>query len=157
LGQAFQPEAEFANEIVLGRAYTGKERPVRWRAVPRVFPYGWVDLGSLVRPEQKVCGYLTSFIKSKAGKSKDISAWVGASGAFKVFWNGRQILQDTAYRGYDSERFATRAKLDAGYHNLTVKVCAQANSPNASVRVAEAGGHADPGLGCPEASERARD
>jgi len=146
LGQAFQPEAEFANEIVLGRAYTGKERPVRWRAVPRVFPYGWVDLGSLVRPEQKVCGYLTSFIKSKAGKSKDISAWVGASGAFKVFWNGRQILQDTAYRGYDSERFATRARLEPGYNNLTLKVCGDANAPMVSVRLADPAGKPDSDL-----------
>ncbi len=146
LGQAFQPETEFASEIVLGRAYSGKERPVRWREAPNVFSYGFVDLGSLVRPEQKACGYLTTFVKSKAGKSKTVSAWAGASGAFKLFWNGRQVLEDTAYRGHDAERFATRFKLETGFNNLTIKICGEASAPAATVRLGDASGKPDSDL-----------
>ncbi|MEZ4369329.1 MAG: DUF3857 domain-containing protein [Polyangiaceae bacterium] len=146
LAQAFQPETEFSSEIVLGRAYSGKERPVRWREAPNVFSYGFVDLGSLLRPEQKACGYLTSFVKSKAGKPKQLSTWVGASGAFKLFWNGNQVLEDTAYRGHDAERFATRVKLEPGFNNLTIKVCGEASAPAATVRLGDAAGKPDADL-----------
>jgi hypothetical protein len=55
LDTPFGPELAFESPIVPGRAESGKERPVRWRAVPREFPQGYVNFGSLLRPEQKVC------------------------------------------------------------------------------------------------------
>ena len=67
LDTTFGPELAFETPIVPGRAESGKERPVRWRAVPHEFPQGFVNLGSLLRPEQKVCAYLTTFVESKAG------------------------------------------------------------------------------------------
>ncbi len=143
LGQVFQPELELAEPIVPGRAYSGKERPVRWREVPDVFPYGWVDLGSLLRPQQRMCGYLTSFVRSRAGKPRTISAWVGVGGSFKLFWNGRQVLADEAYRGYDVERFATQVQLAEGYNQLTLKLCGDQSAPIGSVRLADAAGNPD--------------
>jgi hypothetical protein len=72
LDTAFGPELTLDKPIVPGRAESGKERPVRWRAVPREFPHGFVNLGSLVRPEQKICGYATTFVRDTAAKRKVI-------------------------------------------------------------------------------------
>ena len=45
LDHAFAPEQEFGDAIDLLRPYQGKERPTRWRVVPEVYGYGWLDLG----------------------------------------------------------------------------------------------------------------
>jgi len=33
---------------------------------PDVFPFGWVDLGAMLRPQEKVCGYATTFVRDAA-------------------------------------------------------------------------------------------
>jgi len=139
------PETELDQAIVPGRAYSGKERPVRWRAVPDVFKNGFLDLGSLLRPERKVCGFATTFVHAKAGTKapRAISAWIGAAGAFVAYWNGRKVLEDRAYRGHDVDRLATTLTLERGQNRLLVKVCGDEASPVLSVRLADAAGAPD--------------
>ena len=139
------PEADFAQAIVPGRAYSGKERPVRWRAAPDAFPFGYIDFGSLLRPERKICAFATSFVRAKAGSKapRAISAWVGASGGFTLYWNGRPVLKDPAHRGHDADRFATQLSLSPGYNGLTVKVCSDDAPPAVSVRLGDASGAPD--------------
>ena len=36
--EPFEPERDLSEPLVPGRAFTGKERPVRWRRVPAAFP-----------------------------------------------------------------------------------------------------------------------
>ena len=81
LDTASGPEPELLQAIVPGKAYTGKERPVRYRPVPAVFPYGYLDAGSLVRPESKVCVFATTFVSAPQAKRK-LSVWAGAGGSF---------------------------------------------------------------------------
>src|SRR5690606_23228298 len=140
------PEAELAQPLVAGRAYSGKERPVRWRVVPAAFPYGWLDAGSLVRPDRKVCVFAKSFVRPKQGSRapRPISLWVGAGGAFELFWNGKSVLQDAAYRGHDFDRSAVGVRLENGTNELAVKVCSDDAAPVVSVRVADAKGSPDP-------------
>lgn len=142
------PEADFGQAIVPGRAYSGKERPVRWRAAPEAFPFGYLDFGALLRPERKVCGFATSFVRAKAGSKapRTLSAWVGASGSFALYWNGRMVLKDAAYRGHDADRFGTTLTLSPGYNNLTVKVCSDDAPPVVSVRLGDAKGAPDAAL-----------
>jgi hypothetical protein len=52
--QDFGPDAEPASPVVPGRAFSGKERPVRYRTLPPVFRYGWVDFGNLLRPSTHI-------------------------------------------------------------------------------------------------------
>ena len=148
LGVEHGPEADFAQAIVPGRAYSGKERPVRWRVAPDAFPFGYVDFGSLLRPDRKVCAFATTFVRAKAGSKapRTISAWVGASGSFRLYWNGRAALEDPAYRGHDADRFATQLTLAPGYNDLTVKVCSDDAPPAVSVRLADAKGAPDTAL-----------
>lgn len=145
LETAYGPEAEFRDPLVPGRAYTGKERAVRWRAVPDAFPFGFLDFGRLLRPDHKICAYATTYVTATgvSRTGKQISLWVGAAGAFKVFWNGAMMLSDTSDRRVDADRFSARVHLLPGPNNLTVKVCGDDSAPVVSVRLADSRGTPD--------------
>lgn len=162
LSKTYTPELEFEEPIVFGRAYQGKERPIRWRSVPReAFPYGWIDLGSLLRPQKKICAYLTTFVRStkQPDKSRPITLWVGSEGAFELFVNGKSTLKDTWYRNHDIDRYATAIDLLPGYNDVTVKVCGDDDEPMVSLRLADPQGRPDVSLEAtndPKAGEAAR-
>jgi cellulose synthase operon protein C len=145
LEQAFEPEAELNAPITPGRAYSGKERPVRYRAVANAFPFGWLDASALVRPETKICIYATAFVKDEklSHGTRKVRAYVGAGGAFKLFWNGQESLKDVAYRGHDFDRSGVELVLEPGPNVLVVKVCGEDNAPELSVRLADAQGAPD--------------
>lgn len=149
LTKPYAPELEFAEPIVFGRAYQGKERPIRWRSVPReAFPYGWIDLGSLLRPQKKICAYVTTFVRStkQPEKSRQASLWLGSAGAFELFVNGESQMTDTWYRDHDVDRFATVVDLLPGYNDVTVKVCGEEHEPMLSLRLADLQGNPDRSL-----------
>ena len=136
----FAPELEFGEPIVFGRAYQGKERPVRWRTVEReAFPYGWVDLGSLLRPQKKICALATTFIHStQRGNGRvPVTLWVGASGSYSLYFNGKSVLTDSAYRGHDVDRFGVPVELLPGDNDVTLKICVDEQSPMFSLRLAD--------------------
>jgi cellulose synthase operon protein C len=146
--QAYGPEQDLADPVSLTRSYPGKERPVHWRTVPDVYTYGWLDLGDLIRPKEKACVYASTFVSSKTGHAapRTISVWIGAAGAFKLFWNGAEVLADPAYRGLDTDRLAVGVTLAKGYNRLTVKVCGDDEGPMVSVRLGNAQGAPDPSI-----------
>ncbi|MGC4069620.1 MAG: tetratricopeptide repeat protein [Polyangiaceae bacterium] len=136
----FAPELEFGQPIVFGRAYQGKERTVRWRAIDKdAFPYGWVDLGALIRPQKRVCAFATTFVRSTETpeKRRKASLWIGTSGAFELFMNGEVVMSDSAYRNHDVDRFGTPVELLPGYNDVTVKICVDEQSPMLSLRIAD--------------------
>lgn len=145
LDQVFEPEAELLAPIAPGRAYSGKERPVRYRAIANAFPFGWLDASALVRPETKVCIYATTFVRDDklTTGSRKVRAYVGVGGAFKLFWNGQESLSDTAYRGHDFDRAGVELTLVPGPNPLLVKVCGEDNAPELSVRLADEAGAPD--------------
>ena len=146
---AYGPELELDQGIVPGRTYPGKERPVAWRAVPEdAFPYGWLDFGALLRPQTKICAYATTYVQSSStghGQTP-ISAWVGATGAFRLFVNGQALLEDGVYRKHDVDRFATEVALRPGLNQVTVKVCGDDLQPMLSLRLADVRGQPDPSI-----------
>ncbi|MGO9839104.1 MAG: DUF3857 domain-containing protein [Polyangiaceae bacterium] len=166
LGAEYDPEKEQAVPLNLTRDYDGKEhRPVRWRLLPAVSPYGWVDFGVFVRPEEQVCVYAETFVRDahlKGHAARPISLWAGAAGALRLFWNGAEILRDEKYRDLDPDRFGAPASLGAGWNRLTAKVCGDERAPMLSLRLAGADGapdtnievDADPRHSTPEESAR---
>lgn len=142
------PEAEPGAPIVPGRAYSGKERPVRWRIVPDHFPFGWVDTGSLLRPESHVCAVATTFVTGGEGQTseRNVTAWIGTGGAFKMTFNGQAVLADEAYRGFDVGRHGVTLRLRPGVNRLSLKVCGGEAAPIFSVRLGDAQGRPDPSL-----------
>ncbi len=147
LGTPYEPEKELELAIDLTREYEGKDhKPVHWRPLPNVSPYGWTDLAVFLRPSEQACAYLTTFVRDASVKgpaTRPISLWAGASGALRVFWDGVEVLRDDKYRDLDADRFAARATLRPGYNRLTVKVCGDDRSPMLSLRVAAADGSPD--------------
>ena len=135
--RSFGPEDEIGEPLVMARTYEGKERPVTNRLSPDVFPYAWVDLGALLRPQEKICGYATTFIHDKRNKARPFSAWVSGAGAFKVFFDGVEVLKDAKYRDLDADRFGVSLTLREGWHRLTVKVCGDEDPAMFSLRLAD--------------------
>ena len=146
--RAYGPELELLAPIVPGRAFDGKERPVRWRVPPTVQGYGWFDFGDLMRPREQVCAYATTFARGKPGTRvpRPVSLWMGSAGAFKLFWNGQSVLEDAAYRDIDADRFVTTVSLGAGWNRLTVKVCGDKEAPKFALRIGDERGAPDRGV-----------
>ena len=148
LDRSFGPEDELADPLSMARTYDGKERQVGNRITPDVFPYGWVDLGATMRPQENVCAYATTFVRdprTNAGP-RPFSVWFGASGAAKVFFDGVQVLKDPKYRDLDSDRFGVTLTMRDGWHRLTVKVCGDDDAPMFALRLADASGAPDRNL-----------
>jgi len=149
--RVFAPESDAA-PIDLSRAYDGKERPVRWRVSPAEAPFGWFDLGALVRPAEKQCSYALTYVKDAPAAtgardaksaSRPISIWAGSAGAMKVWWNGRLVLADEKYRLLDADRLAATVTLRPGANKLLVKVCGDEDAPILSLRIAGQDGAPD--------------
>lgn len=145
--RAFEPEVDGTPTV--GKSYDGKERKVAWRVAPIRAPFGWVDLGGLVRPVEAGCSYATTFVHDatlKKGQSRNVSLWVGASGAVRVWWNGALALEDSKYRDFDSERYARTVTLQSGENRILVKTCGVEAAPVFAVRLADERGNPDPKL-----------
>lgn len=156
----FGPEEDLAAPLSPGKTYEGKERPTAWRPLPDPSSFGWLDLGNVVRPSEKVCAYASSFVRASSNKKDPpretrASLWVGAAGSFRAFWNGEEVLNDPDLRSLDADRIGTRITLKAGWNRLTLKVCGDEEGPMLQVRLgAEDGGSGlafesrnDPALG----------
>ncbi|MFT3774843.1 MAG: DUF3857 domain-containing protein [Minicystis sp.] len=144
----YGPEAELGGAIDPARGYDGKERPVRWRVPPLAASFGWVDLGEVVRPRENACVYATTFVSAKAGTRapRKVTLWMGTAGAFRVWWNGEVVLEDTGYRDLDIDRFAAPVTLAPGFNRVTVKVCGTDDAPKLALRIADEKGAPDLGI-----------
>jgi tetratricopeptide (TPR) repeat protein len=139
-------EKELDQPVVLDRSYIGKERPVRWRKAPDVHRYGVLDLGAMVRPEQDVCVIATSYVRSADAKPRDLTLWAGATGAYRIYFDGELVLEDTTYRQLDTDRSAARVAVGRGYHRITAKVCGDEGSPALALRIGDARGGVATGI-----------
>lgn len=148
LDRAFGPEDELAEPLSMSRTYDGKERQASNRLAPDAFPYGWVDLGAMMRPQEKICGYATTFVRYSGGGGppRPFSVWFGASGAAKVFFDGVEVIKDPKYRDLDSDRFGVTLTMRDGWHRLTVKVCGDEDPPMFALRLADPSGAPDRNL-----------
>src|SRR5690606_15977222 len=130
---------------VPGRAYSGKERLIRYRTLPDVFWQGSVNLGSVLRPANYGCSYLTTFVSVEEPPAS-AALFVGAGGAYRVYWNGERVLSDDSYRGFDFDRRSVGVKVKRGWNRLTVKLCANERAPRLSLRLGHTDGRVLPGV-----------
>jgi cellulose synthase operon protein C len=144
----YAPETELRGPIDVTRPYDGKERAVRWRVPPLSSSYGWVDLGEIMRPRENVCAYATTFIRAKQGTRapRKVTLWLGAAGAFRLFWNGEIVMEDAGYRDLDVDRFGAAVTLGPGDNRVTVKVCGTDEPPKIVMRVGDERGAPDLGI-----------
>ncbi len=153
LGQG--PES-VSTDSPLGLSWPGKERPVRFRTVTGVFESGWVDTGSLLRPEENLCAFAFTTLRSEKNEtSRRISLWVGQSGVVRVYWNGKEVARDDKYRAFDADRLGVDVTLGLGENQLVLKVCGDEQAPLFSVRVGERDGTPAKGIktGVPDGAQ----
>ena len=139
LEAAHGPEADLASPIGGAKVYQGMQHQVRWRSATDAFPYGFLDFGALLRPEAKVCGFAASFVADQGPNPvrRRLTAWVGSGGAFRLFWNGRELASQESYSAHDFDRFAVPLTLEPGPNLLVLKVCSHESSPVASLRFSD--------------------
>ncbi|MEZ4295130.1 MAG: DUF3857 domain-containing protein, partial [Polyangiaceae bacterium] len=147
-GRVFEPEMELDLPVNTARSFQGKERPVKWRVPPEPAAYGWVDFGELMRPRDQICAFATTFVKAKSGTKtpRTVSVWAGASGAFRIYWNGEKVIEDTGYRDLDIDRFAAPVTLKPGDNRIVVKVCGHDESPKLALRIGDDKGAPEQGV-----------
>ena len=149
LDKAFGPEADLGQPVDLAKRYDGKERPVSFRLAPGSSPFGWVDLGTMVRPAEKSCSYASTFVrdpKLHGESTRRAEVWLGVAGAMKLFWNGHELAKDDHYRDLDADREGVPVTVAAGWNRLTLKTCGDEAAPLFTVRLAAPGGAPDTSL-----------
>jgi tetratricopeptide (TPR) repeat protein len=144
LKQVYLVEDELAQPVLFDRSFAGASRAVRWRRAPDVHRYGYLDLGAMLRPTRDICAYASTYVR--ADGKKQLSLWVGVTGAFALWFNDELVLSDEAYRDLDADRRGVVVDLHAGWNRVTAKVCGDESPPTLSLRVAEADGSAPSGV-----------
>ncbi|MGE3628381.1 MAG: DUF3857 domain-containing protein, partial [Sandaracinaceae bacterium] len=129
------PEQALDAPTDLGAEYQGTERPIRWRIPPDLGPIDSLPLGSLVTPATNACVLAETFVElDHAGP---VALFVGAAGASRVYWNGRQALEDPVYhRQLEADRAATMVHGRAGWNRVLLKVCGSDQELGVLFRVA---------------------
>jgi tetratricopeptide (TPR) repeat protein len=116
--------------------YRGKEHDVTWRTLPALpSPHGFVDLAAAVYPRTDVAVYAATVIRS--GKQQAAIFHIGASGATRVWLNGRLVHEDAALHPsrFDQRSFA--GELQAGDNFLLVKIAHSTGRLGFSLRLAD--------------------
>ncbi|HEY5677276.1 MAG TPA: hypothetical protein VIR81_10830, partial [Myxococcales bacterium] len=116
--------------------YPGKEHDVTWRALPAGHaPYGFIDLSSAVYPRSDVAVYAATVLH--AARAESVLFHVGASGAVRVWLNGKLVHEDPAVHPsrFDQKMFA--AGLQPGDNLLLIKIAHNGGRLGFSLRVAD--------------------
>ncbi len=138
LDKEFGPESA---KLDSRATYEGKERrPVTWRKVTSLGPFGWLDGSAYFRPIQDACFYAAVGFHRAEQKAAPITVFAASSGGLRVWWNGKPILVDEKYRDIDPDRHGALVSLEAGENRLVVKACGTAQPPVLSVRIGNADG-----------------
>lgn len=139
------PERE-RRDAFENKAYPGKERAVRYRPLPPAFNNGWIDFSSLLRPQENICAFATTYVTAAqtGAPSRQVSLWAGSSGAMRIYWNGEEVIRDEKYRALDADRFSAQVTLRPGWNRVLVKVCGDEDAPIFSLRIGKPDGSPDP-------------
>ena len=129
------PEGQQNEPVSLGAAYEGRERPVSWRLYPDIVRRGYVDLDTVLRPFENVCGIAETFVH--AAKARPVVFWLGSGGANRLYVNGEKVLEDSVYRGPSPDRAAARVELRQGWNRVLVKTCVARGAWGFFLRVSE--------------------
>ncbi|MEM7447268.1 MAG: DUF3857 domain-containing protein [Myxococcota bacterium] len=135
----YGPEREPAEPPDLRASFRGKDREVSWRPMPKRALLGYVDLDAPMRPNADVCGYAETVIHSD--RARPLTLWFGGGGAFRMYWNGREVLSDNGYRSFpDPDRQVATAFANAGPNRLLIKSCVAATTWGFFLRIGDARG-----------------
>ena len=116
--------------------YPGKEHDVSWRTLPAGHaPYGFVDLGAAVYPRTDVAVYAATVVR--AAKAQPVVFHLGASGATRMWLNGKLVHESAALHPsrFDQQNF--EAALQAGDNFVLLKIAHGTGRLGFSLRLAD--------------------
>lgn len=114
--KVFPPE----REIDLTQSYSGKDgNKTSWFPIKNSSPMGWVFLKNHTKAYNAVHYFYTS-VHSLRDQKALLS--LGASGSYKLFLNGKEILRDSLYRNTGIDAFMAEIKLQKGNNHLLLKL-----------------------------------
>jgi tetratricopeptide (TPR) repeat protein len=117
--------------------YPGKEHDVAWRALPAGHsPYGFVDLAAAVYPRSDVAVYAATVLR--AAKAHGALFHLGASGATRLWLNGKLVQEDPAVHPSRFDQKTFSGELRAGDNFVLVKIAHNHGRLGFSLRVADA-------------------
>jgi len=134
----YPPETDGKGVVSLAEPMQGKERPVHWRPLPDIDPFGYVHLESVLHPNVNSCGYALAYVKGE--ERRKVQVWVGGGGAFKMWWNGRPAIEDPLYREGSPDRFGVEVSLEPGWNRLLIKSCSMDGAWGFFARIADENG-----------------
>lgn len=137
-------ESLVEGDVQPGLTLRGKERDVTLRAMPRGGYLGYVDLDAVMRPNESVCAIAATTVK--APKAMPLLLHVGVGGAYRLFWNGVEVMRDEAYRGPFPDRDVVAVGAHAGENRLAIKVCVERRAFGFSARITGVDGNRVAGL-----------
>ncbi len=114
---AYPPE----KEINLAATYNGKERPVAWRAYPKVSFDCTVDLGATLRPASKTVAYALACVFSP--ERQPVAVRLGSDDCDKVWLGEKLVHADRDCHPVGFDQAVAGATLEKGWNKLLLKVC----------------------------------
>lgn len=116
-------------EVNFSKSYAGKDgNKTSWFPITNSSPMGWIFLKNHTKAYNSI-HYFFSTIESPKTQKAVLS--LGASGSYKLFLNGKEILRDSLYRNTGIDAFMTEVELQKGANTLLVKL-GQENEGSAS-------------------------
>lgn len=134
----FPPETALEAPTQLAVEFQGAEHPIRWRDLPERRDVGSVALDPFMTPSVNACAFLETFVQVE--RARPLALWTGASGAVRVFWNGRVVLEDAHYRGGELDRGVAVVEARSGWNRVLVKLCNGDSDFSAYLRLSEVDG-----------------
>ncbi len=122
--------------------YKGKKREVAWRPTPIAKPlWGEIDLDAMLRPNDQCLAYALTYLHVEE-KSKVVIR-ISSDEALKVWVDRKEVCAEDRRRPIKFDQTHVGLELDAGWHEVLLKVCDQTGPWAFRARVtAEKGGAA---------------
>ena len=117
-------------------SYPGKEHDVVWRTLPKGHaPFGFVELSGAISPRQDVAVYAATVLRSP--RAQPVVFHLGASGATRLWLNGRLVHEDPAQHPSRFDQASFAADLVAGDNTVLLKIAHSSGRLGFSLRTAD--------------------
>ena len=118
------------------KSYPGKEHDVVWRTLPaEQSPFGFIDLAGAISPHQNVAVYAATLLHS--AQAQPVVLHLGASGAVRVWLNGKLVHEDLAQHPSRFDQRAFVAGLVSGENALLIKIAQATGKLGFSLRLCD--------------------
>ncbi len=105
----------------LKATYPAKSHEVGWQNVPVASLDGYVDLGTMIRPNTEAVAYALTFLEAPAETKANLV--LGTSGAHRLWVNGHLVSKDDRYHLPRPEQSRVQVRLRRGVNRVLLKVC----------------------------------